>query len=251
MGRKSITLLAAVVIAALGATLVFLYVQGVDQRAQADAAPVRVLTAATQIEAGESVRDAQAAGKLELTEIPGSAVLDGALTDTEPIADMVALAPIYPGEQIITTRFADTAAPTSRITIPDKEMAISVQLGDPQRVAGFVSPGSNVAIFATTGETCNSGSGVKEITTRLLLTDVSVIAVGQTGAAETTTTAEDGAQTVEAIPTTILTVALDQTDSEKVILASQTSCLALGLLTEKSNVSPTEGTTFADLFEGS
>ena len=249
MGRKSIMLIAAVIVAALGATLVFLYVQSVDQRAQADASPVKVLTAVEQIEAGESVKDAQAAGKLQLTEIPGTAVLDGAQIDTDAIADMVALAPVYPGEQIISTRFGQVGS-DSRISIPDKQMAISVQLGDPQRVAGFVSPGSIVAIFATTGDLCNSAESAKDTTTRLLLTDVPVIGVGQTGTAATTTTAEDGAETVEAIPTTILTVALDQTDSEKVILASQTSCLALGLLTDKSDVSPTDGTTFNDLFEG-
>ncbi len=248
MGRKSIMLTAAVIVAALGATLVFLYVQSVDQRAQADASPVKVLTAVEQIEAGESVKDAQAAGKLALTEIPGTAVLDGAQINTDAIADMVALAPVYPGEQIISTRFGQVGS-DSRISIPDKQMAISVQLGDPQRVAGFVSPGSNVAIFATTGDLCNS-TGSKDTSTRLLLADVPVIGVGQTGTAETTTTAEDGAETVEAIPTTILTVALDQADSEKVILASQTTCLALGLLTEKSDVSPTDGTTFTDLFEG-
>ena len=69
MKRLIGVLIAAVVVAALGAALVFLYVQGVDDRAQADAQPVQVLTAVAQIEAGESVKDAQAAGKFELTEI--------------------------------------------------------------------------------------------------------------------------------------------------------------------------------------
>jgi pilus assembly protein CpaB len=251
MGRKSITLIVAVVVAALGAALVFLYVQGVDQRAQADASPVNVLTAVEQIESGESVGDAQAAGKFELTELPGTAVLPGALTDTETIKDAVALTPVYQGEQILASRFG-AAGTAARITIPDKEMAISVDLADPQRVAGFVSPGSQVAIFATVGAACATSATTAAgtgSTTRLLLPDVTVIGVGQSGmSATTTTTDETGEQTVEAVPTTILTLALDQSDSEKVILASQTSCLALGLLTDKSQVAASAGTTVGDLF---
>ncbi len=251
MGRKTITLIAAVVVAALGASLVFLYVQGVDDRAQADAQPVQVLTAVAQIEAGESVKDAQAAGKFELTEIPGAAVLPGALTDTESIKDSVATAPVYEGEQIIASRFGAVGT-SSRITIADDQLAISVQLGDPQRVAGFVSPGSNVAVFATVGGSCGAVEGAAAdggMATRLLLPEVPVIGVGQTGtAATTTTTAPTGEQTVEAVPTTILTLSLDQTDAEKVILASQTSCLAMGLLTDKSQVAPSAGTTTNELF---
>jgi pilus assembly protein CpaB len=255
MGRKSITLIAAVIVAALGAALVFFYVQGVDDRAQADAEPVQVLTAVAQVETGETVADAQAAGKLELAEIPGAAVLPGALTDTESIKDSVALAPVYEGEQIIASRFGTSTVSASRITIPDKEMAISIQLGDPQRVAGFVSPGSKVAIFATLGGACGTGgSGGATVQTgvRLLMPEVTVIGVGQTGTAATTTTTDPtGAEVVEAIPTTILTLALDQADSERMILASTTTCLTLALLTDKSRVAPSNGTVATDLFSGS
>jgi pilus assembly protein CpaB len=250
MGRKTITLIAAGLVAALGAAMVFLYVQGVDDRAQADVQAVNVLTAVQEIDTGESVEDAQAAGKFALAEIPGTAVLPGALTDTSTISGTVALAPVYQGEQIIASRFGDADATSSRITIPDKEMAISVDLGDPQRVAGFVAPGSEVAVFSTVSATCGSEAGTGS-TTRLLLPGVTVIGVGETGSVATTTTADSGEATVEAaIPTTILTLALDQADSERLILASQTSCLALGLLTDKSKVSPSTGTTAGDLFRG-
>ncbi len=183
MGRKTITLIAAGVTAAIGASLVFLYVQGVDSRAQADAEPVEVLTANAAIEAGETVSDAQAAGKLELTETPGSAVLPGALTTTDTISDMVALAPIYAGEQVLAAKFGLVGS-QSRISIPSNTMAISLELTDPQRVAGFVSPGSSVAVFASLGTACAAGTTALEPTEpqiRLLLAEVPVIGVGQTG----------------------------------------------------------------------
>lgn len=250
MGRKTILLIAAVVVAALGAGLVFLYVQGVDQRAQADAAPQQVLTAVEQIEQGESVEDAQSAGKLELTEVPGSAILDGALSDTETIADTVALSPVFEGEQIVASRFGEVGS-SARITIPDKHLAMSVELGDPERVAGFVSPGSRVALFATVGENCNSGPEATETRTQLLLSEVQVIGVGQTGMSAMTTKSAEGEETVEAIPTTILTVALEQADAEKLILAKQTTCLTMALLTDKSDVAGSPGTGMTDLFQES
>lgn len=247
MGRRTIILIAAFVIAALGASLVFLYVQGVDQRAQADAEPVKVLTATKTINAGEKVSEAQKAGKFALTEVPGTSVLAGALTTTDPIADQVAVTSIVPGEQIIPSKFGGVGS-QSRITIPDKMMAISVQLTDPQRVAGFVSPGSDVAIFSTT--VTGTGDVVTQPTTRLLLPKVQVIAVGQTGVTATTTTDGEGEQTTEAIPTTILTLALEQRDAERVILAAGQSELTFALLTDKSTVAPSGGTTLDDLFSG-
>jgi pilus assembly protein CpaB len=45
MGRRTMLLVAAFVVAALGTTLVFLYVNGVNDRAVADQKQVRVLVA--------------------------------------------------------------------------------------------------------------------------------------------------------------------------------------------------------------
>ena len=162
---------------------------------------------------------------------------------------MSALVPLYVGEQVVAEKFGTTGA-ESRITIPPKTMAISLQLTDPQRVAGFVSPGSTVAVFASLGTSCASGGteGV-EPQIRLLLPEVSVIGVGQTGVSATTTTAADtGDEVIEQIPTTILTMALDQADAERVMLASQTSCLSLGLLSDTSIAALSAGLTFTDLF---
>ena len=83
MGRRTTLMLVAILVAALGSTLVFLYVQGINDRAIADQEPVEVLTAKDDIAAGESIDDALAAGKLELTEVPKANILPGALTTTE------------------------------------------------------------------------------------------------------------------------------------------------------------------------
>src|SRR5690606_1249627 len=65
MDRRKILLVLAAVIAALGTLLVFLYVQGADDRAKKDIEAVEILTAVETIEPGETFDDAAAAGKFE------------------------------------------------------------------------------------------------------------------------------------------------------------------------------------------
>ncbi len=62
--------------------------------------------------------------------------------------DQVALSVIFPNEQIVSAKFG-TVGNQETLTIPDGNMAISVNLTDTGRVSGFVSPGADVAIFAS------------------------------------------------------------------------------------------------------
>jgi pilus assembly protein CpaB len=232
MGRRTLLLVAALVVAALGTTMVFLYVNGVNDRALAEQKPVRVLVAKTQIAAGTPVRDAQAAAAFATKEVSASSAADGALSDLTPIVDMVALSTIFPGEQILTAKFGQPGD-TSVLPIPEGKMAVSVQLGDPARVAGFVSPGSEVAIFLTIG-----GAGDDDVT-RVLLPKVQVIATGATTVVSTTTEAGGTTQT-EQLPKAILTLAVDQVEAQKVISASQHGQLYFGLLTKDSIVNQSD-----------
>lgn len=251
MGRRSILLIVAVVIAALGATLVFLYVQGLEADAEEEAQPVQVLSATEQIAAGETIEAAQAAGKLQLKPVPRADVLPGALTNTDSLKGLVALSPIFAGEQILPGRWG-AAGSQQTIPIPKDTIAISIQLDDPSRVAGFIKPGSMVAIFVTgTPEAVDAGGGTVALAkfTRLLLPEVQVIAVGTTTTLPTTTTDPEGAQVTEAIPTTILTLALTQDQAERIIYSSKSAELTLGLLTKKSKVEPGPGVTANELFD--
>ena len=105
MARRSILLIVAVIVAALGTTMIVLYVQGIDARAAQGQELVEVLTATEVIDAGETVAAAQEAGKLEKTEVVREDMVEGALTSTTSIEDQVALGTIYPGEQIIADKF--------------------------------------------------------------------------------------------------------------------------------------------------
>ena len=249
MARRSILLLVALAIAALGTTMIILYVQGADARAAEGQDQVSVLTATEVIDPGESVEDALAAGKLEKREVVRDDMMDGALTSTSSIEDQVAVGRIFPGQQIIGQQFG---APGSERTleIPDDRLAVSVELTDPARVAGFVNPGSWVAIFASGDPEVFKPDGTTQKLapyTRLLLPKVQVIGVGDTSVAARVTKDGDGNETTEQIPRTILTLAVDQEQAEKVIYAARNGDVAFALRTEDSKAEDNRGVTAVDI----
>ena len=75
-----------------------------------------------------------------------------------------------------------------------------------------------------------------------------VIGVGDTTVISTTTTDEEGAQTTEQIPRTLLTLAVDQDEAERVLYGAKNGELAFALLTEDSTVKSSAGVTAADMF---
>lgn len=242
MGRKTILLLVAALIAVVGAGMVFLYVKGADQRAKLEQAPVAVLKAVTRIEPGESLAEAQAAGKIELSDVPSEQRLEGAMDSIGESRDMVALTPIFPNEQITTAKFGG-AGEQDALAMPPGTFAISVSLSDTGRVAGFVTPGSKVAMFLNGPTGPNGEEGA-----RLLLPEVQVIAVAQTTASTATTTTTEGAETTESLPQSIVTLAVNQADAERVVYASTHGELSVGLLNDKSKVRPGPGVTQQNLF---
>lgn len=249
MDRRRLLVVAAAIVAALGIVLVLVYARGADSRAQDKYDTVQVLTATAQINPGESIDLASCGGKLALTPVTRSALLPGYQTATTALAGQVALTTIYPGEQIITGKFGTTAVPVSALPIPDGKTAITVSLSDPARVAGFVNPGSQVAIFL-------SGAAGGQPFTRLLLPKVAVIGVGATsnaavaGGAGATAGGVGGGAAVntEQLPSTLLTLAVTQQDAQKVLFAQGNGQLAFSLLTESSKIAPAPATTLSNLF---
>ncbi|MCW2736411.1 Flp pilus assembly protein CpaB [Nocardioides sp.] len=233
MARRSVLLIVAVLIAALGTAMIVLYVKGIDDRATEGQELVEVLTATAVIDAGETVSAAQEAGKFETKKVRKDDMVTGALDNTDSIADLVALGSIYPGEQIISDRFGSLGS-IENLVIPDDKMAMSVELTDFERVAGFVNPGSEVAIFLTAAAPIRRLPDGNEETlssvTRIVLSRVPVIGVGTTSVASRTVTTEEGDQVTEEVPRTILTVAVTQEEAEKLILADRTTELTFALL---------------------
>ncbi len=238
MDRRKLMLFAATIVAALGTVLVFLYVQGADSRAVAKFENVEVLRAVAIIEPGETIDAAAAGGKLQLEPVPQTLAMANVVSNIDDLVGAAANTRIYPGEQIVTDKFGETGD-ASVLPIPDGKLAISVQLTDTSRVAGFIKAGSRVAIFL-------SGSTPAGSTfTRLLLPDATVIAVGSTTPAAT----EEEAALAEALPSTLLTLALDQDQAERIMFATTNGELSFALRNSESTVKLGSGVTSDNLFE--
>jgi len=242
MGRRTLLLIAALVVAALGTVLVFLYANNARTEGLANQELVSVLVAKSKIEVGTTGAAASAAGAFEQQEIPRVNVVEGALSDATPLTDLAAIAPIFAGQQIIAAQWGATGQ-TSGLSIPDGKVALSVQLGDPERVAGFIAPGSTVAIFAT------GGPQVKA-----LLVNIPVIGVGPSGSVPTADGTGNGGN-VEQIPTAILSLAVTQEEAQKLIYAQGKANPAtytgiyFALMNTKSKVAvAAPGTNGANLF---
>lgn len=242
MDRRKVLLIVAAVIAVLGTLLVFTYVRGADARAAESYQAVRVLRAVKPIPAGTSVSAAQASGSITLGSVGRGDLVEGALSDLTPIKSKVATVTLLPGEQITTAKFSAGASNSSGLTIPQGKMAISVQLTDPGRVAGFVNPGANVAVFL------NGTDPKGTVYSRLLLPKAEVIAVGTTTMVSTTTTDASGASTTEQLPRTLITLALDQAQAQKVLYGAKNGELALSLLGNKSVAHSGQGAQADNLF---
>ena len=242
MGRRVALLTAAIVIAAIGTTLVYLYAKQANDRAIADAQPRDVLVASALIPAGQSAEQALAAGSLVTESIPASAVADGAVGNIEVLAGQVAIGPIYPGQQILTQLFGETAGAVTGIQIPKGLLAASFTFSDTARVAGFVNAGSEVAVFLTSP----AASPDEQPTTRLLLPKVKILAVGAT---TITPPADPTKANPEAPPRATMTIAVSQPQLEKLVFAQTQGELYLGLLNDASEVDPGPGTNADNLFD--
>lgn len=236
MGRRSGLLITGLVVAALGTLLVFLYTSNVERTVQGDAEVVNVYIATDPVGVGTPIDGV----KMEQKSLPQAAVPAGAITDPATVAGLLSVVPIAPQQVLLASMFGQPAQVTS-LEVPEGKMGVAVQLDDAQRVAGFVNPGSEVAVFATI-----AGADGKP-STNLLLPRATVAAVGPTTVVSRTSGQGEAANT-EQIPTAILTLALDQAEAQKLIFASDQSRLYFALLTPKSVTAPGPGVSAQNLF---
>jgi pilus assembly protein CpaB len=243
MGRRTVLLVVAILVAAMGTGLIFAYVNRADERAKEGQEQVQVLVAKTLIKAGTVASTAEREGAFARQEIPRDATVEGYLTDTRSIATLVAVADIYPGEQIIPAKFAAAGA-TNALAIQAGDVAMSVQLGDPQRVAGFVRPGSQIAVLVTLPAPKNEQAVAGGDITRVLLPKVDVLAIGPTTLQPST----DGRGNAEQLPTAILTLSVNQEEAQKLAFAVDKARLYFTLLTKDSKVVRGESVHLNNLF---
>ncbi len=257
MRRRVVLLAAALAVALLGTTIVFAFASKPTPPAAAAVAEPesKVLVAKALIPAGTPGTTAIEQGLVSLADVPTRLVPAGALVDVVAVRDQVSAGEIQPGEILMPSRFVSTTLAGS-LDIPDDKVAVSIEVTDPQRVAGFVRPGLDVALFLTyevvePPQQPAEGQAVPKVAqaTRLLLPRASVIAVGPTAlktvgtAAPAEEPADDTAAPAEAgVNHALVTLAVSIEQAQKLAHAARTGQITLGLLSKKSRT----GTASAD-----
>lgn len=277
MKRRIALVAVALTLALIGVVAIRSYVGKADARAAAGLDPVQAYVAQAVIPTGTALKDAVSQGLAKLETLPRKTVPAGALIQVTPqLGGLVATGTIPAGGLLLQSAFGPQQLHKDGLPLAKGEMAVTVSLGDPQRVGGFVQPGSQIAIFdtyntlsglgadgqpAAGNHNTAAGDGLsmgetKEHVTRLLLARVSVVAVGAAVARTTPSPAPSastsgstaGAQS-SSDSNVLVTVALRQGDAEKLILASQTGTLYFALLNQDSQVAPDSGANNTNLFQ--
>ncbi len=260
MRNRLLLIVASLVVALLGTAVVFAYTAAQQApKAQAAEPQTRVLVARALIPAGTTGQQAVKQNLVSLQKIPTRLVPTGALVDVVAVQDHEAVGDIQVGEVLLPSRFVSTTVAGS-IAIPDDKVAVSIEVADPQRVAGFVRPGLDVALFNTyevkePEQEAGPGAATPVVreATRLLLPRVSVIAVGPTaartiGAPRPSETDGDPARS-ESDLKTLVTLAVTIEQAQKVAHASQTGKITLGLLSKESRTGTGSADDNRTLFE--
>lgn len=148
MQRRLIAAIAAVILAGIGAVLLFNYVATADSRAMAGQQPVDVLVVTQPVKAG--VLASELVGSVEKRQIPQVAVVPGALTSLDQVAGMSTTTSLQPGEQVISARFAEPGtAPDGTVTIPADMQEVTISLEPQRMIGGTLTAGSRVAVYLT------------------------------------------------------------------------------------------------------
>ncbi|WP_336922673.1 Flp pilus assembly protein CpaB [Aquipuribacter sp. SD81] len=267
MVGRVLLLIAAFFVAGLGALLVYLYADQADERALAELRPLSVYVVQQPLETGADVATAISEGLVALEDVPGAAVPDNAVgADSTVEQGTVALTTLVPGEVLVASRIGNPSQ-QERLPLTDGRIAVSFPFEDPNRVADFIRPGSEVAVFLTYDDPealeeqpgggseddvapppAAAGEDPEARRTRLLMDRAQVIAVGATTTQPVP--AEGEQQPTEVVPRTILTLALTQEEAERLVLGQDQGEMYLALLAEDSEIAPSDGVNLENLFPG-
>lgn len=222
MKRRVIAVVIAILLAVGGAALVINYVKGADERAVADAQPVTVYVAESLVPSGTTLKDAQRKKLITQTQVAAAALPKGALETIGPDNNaLLALSDVHPGEFLMAERFGITPTGEKAIEVPAGMVAMSVELSDPARVGQFVTPGTDIAIYAThkikvvgDDDKSQAFNDLDIKGTSVLLPKVKVIAMGDTALAAPPSAQKDGEEKTTA-PSFLVTVAVTPKDAPR------------------------------------
>jgi len=178
----------AVALAALAAILTSVYVVNYKRHVQNGEGKVTVLVAARDIPAGTSGADVVDQKMLKEQTVPRKAVVAGAISSPDQLAQYVATQDVFEGEQVSTRRFAPPTEQGVRSQIKGTQRAYELA-GDPNELlAGTLKAGDHVDVVGNWKVKSQANNSNERAITRVVLRNILVLraAVGESGGASVT-----------------------------------------------------------------
>jgi pilus assembly protein CpaB len=161
--------------ALLALLILLLYLSNYRNSVRNSNAPVPVLVAQRLIPQGTAGDVLGTTGGFEATEVAKNTVKEGALTDPALLRGRVAVADVYPGQQLTLADFTPTATATLGSRLAGKQRAMSIPLETVQGMIGQIVAGDRIDIYA------NLNGVIKAIMQNVLVLGVSGGTTGGVG----------------------------------------------------------------------
>src|ERR1039457_7058046 len=162
MKRRLLTIVLALVLAAIGTGGVLAYAKGADARAITGMKAVSVLVAQKQIPSGTSAGAALKGGLLAAEKLPAASVPSNAVRSVVPaLSPLVMGAAVQPGQLLLRAMLVKAVAAQTpgSVTLPTGMIEVTINLCVPEAVAGGLQAGSQVAVFDTIVPGAGSAGG--------------------------------------------------------------------------------------------
>lgn len=153
--RRTLILVAAIVVGMVAALLVYNYVSSVEDDALGDAKQVPVFLVKQKVLRGTGGNEAQLAIVQE--NIPTKFRPDNAITNVEDIAGKVAVTDLVPNQVVVGDMFVDASDPRARASFSERldqingtdQVAVTINVDQIRGVAGLIEPGDYVNVSVT------------------------------------------------------------------------------------------------------
>jgi Flp pilus assembly protein CpaB len=149
---RSMILMIAVCTGAIGAMLVYLYVQRVETSTTAGLETRSVLVATRFLPEGSPGEAIVSAGAFEVRDVPTKYVSPGAFSSPDELAGLILSEEIAGGEQLTDGSFSTTQTSALFTDFPKGTEALSLPLEYITGVAGKIAAGDQLDAFVTVGQ---------------------------------------------------------------------------------------------------
>lgn len=182
--RRTLILIASVLVGALAAYALFVYVGGLEEEANGNATRVKVFKIVQDIPKGTFGDEAFAQGLIEEDAIAQEYRPATAITAAAQIDGLVAISDLPANQVVVSNQFVSQAASLSTFSslLHDDEVAVTISIDQVRGVAGLLVPGDHVNMLVTTGADPNAPTDAGSIFTRparYLFQKVQILAIGQ------------------------------------------------------------------------